>query len=122
MLRKLAFPICCIEKLSEWSGRVVGCFILGMIGVLIYEVIVRYGFSSPTVWAHETAQMLCSSYSMLIGAYALLYCAHVKMDLFYGWWAKRTQAREALGFLIPPSIKMIIFGLLTGVSVGRLYA
>ena len=32
------------------------------------------------------------------------------------------QAGGALGFLIPPSIKMIIFGLLAGVSVGRLYA
>lgn len=92
-MRKLAFPIRCIEKVSEWSGRVVGYLILGMIGVLMYEVIARYLFNSPTIWAHETSQMLYGSYCMLVGAYTLLYGAHVKMDLFYGRWSKRTQTR-----------------------------
>jgi len=91
-LQKLALTIHSIERLNEWSGRIVGYLVLPMMGVLLYEITSRYVFHSPTIWAHETSQLLYGSYCMLVGAYALLYGAHVKMDLFYARWSRRTQA------------------------------
>ena len=81
-----------IDNISEWSGRLIAYFVVGMMLVILIEVVARYVFQSPTRWAHETAQMLTGSYGIMAGAIALLYGTHVKMDLFYTRWSERTRA------------------------------
>ena len=92
-MRKLSGVMRGVDTLSEWSGRLIAYFVVGMMLVIIIEVIARYVFESPTRWAHETAQMLTGSYGMLAGAIALLYGTHVKMDVLYRRWSERTKAR-----------------------------
>jgi TRAP-type mannitol/chloroaromatic compound transport system permease small subunit len=47
-----------INSISEYSGRVVMWAVIALIVVLCYEVIARYAFNSPTIWALETSEML----------------------------------------------------------------
>ena len=92
-LSKLSGAMRGVDTLSEWSGRLIAYFVVGMMLVIIIEVISRYVFESPTMWAHETAQMLTGSYGMLAGAIALLHGKHVRMDLLYRRWSERTKAK-----------------------------
>lgn len=91
-MRVLSLIVSKIDAISEWSGRILFPLILVMMGVLIYEVVLRYVFNSPTVWAHEAATMTYGSYTVLGGAYVLLYNEHVRVDILYARCSKRTKA------------------------------
>jgi TRAP-type mannitol/chloroaromatic compound transport system permease small subunit len=78
--------------LSEWSGKVTAFLLLAVAGVIGYEVTLRYGFGSPTIWGAQLAQMLFGTYAVLGGAYALRYRVHVNMDALYARFSPRTKA------------------------------
>ena len=81
-----------IERLSEWSGRITAFLLLAVASVIGYEVTLRYGFNSPTIWGTQLAQMLFGTYAILGGAYALRHKTHVNMDALYARFSPRTKA------------------------------
>lgn len=88
-----------------WSGRIRGA--LGIGTVLICALMAAMlGVSSATV--------------LSMGAIAVpaMLARHYNKSLAVGI----VQAGGALGFLIPPSLMMIMYSFLTGVSVGKLFA
>ncbi|WP_037374368.1 TRAP transporter small permease subunit [Sediminimonas qiaohouensis] len=70
-----------IDWLNLWVGRLVSHLIWVGAAVLVFEVVSRYVFASPTVWAHGYTQRIYAVYFILIGAYALLRNAHVRVDI-----------------------------------------
>lgn len=70
-----------IDKLNLLVGRTVSFVVWFGAGVLVWEVVSRYGFDSPTVWAHGYTQRIFASYFILIGAYTLLRGGHVRVDI-----------------------------------------
>ena len=54
-----------------------------MMGVIAFEVIARYVFHRPTLWASDLAQMFLGAYIILGGAFTLLHKGHVNMDILY---------------------------------------
>lgn len=91
-MRKLGYIVHKIDTLSEWSGRGLFLLILVMIGTIMFEVVSRYLFNRPTMWSLDASTMVYGTYMIGAGAYALLHGAHIKMDLFYARWSKRTKA------------------------------
>ncbi len=81
-----------IDSISEWAGKCTSFLILPVIAVLAWEVISRYGFNQPTMWAHGTSQRLFAIYYVLGGAYVLRYRDHVNVDLIYSRFPPRTKA------------------------------
>jgi len=73
-----------IDAINEKAGRGIGFLIYPGIAICVLEVVLRYGFGNPTVWAHGYLQRIFAVYFILIGAYTLLYKGHVRMDLIYG--------------------------------------
>lgn len=97
-----------IDYISEWSGRVVSFLALLMIGVLVFEVISRYVFNAPTLWAHQLASHIFAVYGVLLGAYTLFLHGHVKVDIVHNIMSPRTKA-------IMDSITYLVFFLFVGV-------
>jgi len=81
-----------INKLNDWIGKVVCILILPMIAILLYEVIMRYAFNRPTVWAHEISGMLYAVYFLLGGAYALRWGGHIQIEFLYVRLSPRKRA------------------------------
>ena len=81
-----------VDKMNDWIGRIVGFLIYPIMLVLVYEVVMRYVFDSPTIWAHETSCMLYGAHFVLGGAYALQHNAFVNVEVFYMRFSKRTRA------------------------------
>ena len=50
-----------IDFVSEWSGKAVGYLILPIVGVMVFEVISRYAFNSPTIWSTDVVIMLAGT-------------------------------------------------------------
>lgn len=85
--RAIAF----LDGVSLWSGKIVAWLIFPMVGSLVYEVIARYAFNAPTVWAYDMTYMLYGSFFMLGSAYTLLRKGHIRTDMFYMNWPVRRQ-------------------------------
>ncbi len=81
-----------IDRLNGALGRAVSYAIwIGMV-VVVYEVVMRYAFNVPTVWAQGYAQRIFAAYFILIGAYTLIQRGHVRIDLFLGEPSTRRRA------------------------------
>ena len=82
-MQQLKFILHLIDNLSLWTGKVVSFLVLAMVGVTVYEVVLRYVFNSPTIWAFETNYLMFGAYSILGGAYTLYLKGHVNVDILY---------------------------------------
>lgn len=92
LLKFLTGFIKSVDALNDWVGRAVSFLIYPIMLVLVYEVVMRYVFDSPTIWAHETSCMLYGAHFVLGGAYALQHHAFVNVEVFYMRFSKRTRA------------------------------
>jgi len=81
-----------IDSISDWSGKIVSFVIYAGILILAIEVVSRYFFNSPTIWAHGYSQRIFGSYFILIGSFALLNNFHVRIDLIYQRFSIRVKA------------------------------
>ena len=81
-----------LDCISLWSGRLLSFLVLFMVGIIFWEVIMRYFFNRPTTWAMEAATMIFGIYMMGGGVYSLLKDGHVRMDIFYSRWSPRRKA------------------------------
>jgi len=80
-----------IDKIALWSGRIVSFLIIPMVLSLVWEVIARYFFNAPTVWAYDVTFMTYGTFFMLGSAYTLQRAGHIRTDSYYSGWSPRTQ-------------------------------
>lgn len=81
-----------IDSVSEWSGRLISCFVFFLALFLLYDVVMRFAFNAPTIWCHELSLHIFGAYAVLAGPYVLLHDEHVKIDLVYNLFSKRGRA------------------------------
>jgi TRAP-type mannitol/chloroaromatic compound transport system permease small subunit len=90
--RALLLTIRVIDRVvGEWSGRLFCWLIIPLVGGLTYEVLVRYLFNAPTIWAYDVTYMLYGAHFMLGAAHTLYSHGHIRTDIFYDKWSPRTQ-------------------------------
>jgi TRAP-type mannitol/chloroaromatic compound transport system permease small subunit len=105
-----------IDKISEWTGRIVSYLVYPLVGGVAYEVVARYLFNAPTEWAFDMTYMFYGTIFMLGASYTLLHKGHIRTDVFYGNWPARKQGKiDALMyiFLFFPGM---IFYLVAGID------
>lgn len=91
-MRPLALFVKAVDGTSVVVGKIVGYFmVLVMISSTI-EIVSRYFFNSPTIWAYEFGQYLFGAYFLLAGAITLYYREHVGMDVVASHLSPRKQA------------------------------
>lgn len=81
-----------IDTANDWVGRIFKWTLLVICGVLSFEVVSRYFFNSPTIWAQYIARQLLALVGCMGGGYAMLYNCHVQVDVFWERWSVRTRA------------------------------
>ena len=81
-----------IDNISEYTGKFCRWAIVLLALVMGFEVFSRYVLGKPTIWSFEISVMLYAFYFMMNASYALLYKAHVSIDIFYEHLSKRGQA------------------------------
>ena len=81
-----------IDKINDRVGNLLSYFLFFFFILLLMEVILRYFFNSPTVWANELAQMLFGAYAILAGGYIMRTGGHVNVDIIYSRLSKKSRA------------------------------
>ncbi|WP_308915024.1 TRAP transporter small permease [Jannaschia sp. LMIT008] len=81
------------DRLSVFIGRIAMMLIAILVGVMFYEVILRYAFEAPTLWANEMSLWLAVFIFLLSGLYAMQQRSHIRIYLLYDVcprWVQRT--------------------------------
>lgn len=81
-----------IEALTRFAGMLAALLILPLVGALVVEVVSRYVYDSPTLWAFETSYMVMGAIFMLGMANALRLGQHVTVDVLVLKMSPRVNA------------------------------
>ena len=81
-----------IERITTSIGIMASFAIVPLVLATCYEVLARYAFDAPTIWAYEIGYTLTGSHFLLGMAYTLAVGAHIRIDIFSGNFAPRTRA------------------------------
>jgi TRAP-type mannitol/chloroaromatic compound transport system permease small subunit len=87
----MARIITVIDRFSLVIGRTICWLTIPMFGAMVYEVIARYAFIAPTMWAYDISRMLAGALFMLGAGYGLSKGVHIRADFIYRNWSPRTQ-------------------------------
>jgi TRAP-type mannitol/chloroaromatic compound transport system permease small subunit len=81
-----------IDKLSIAAGKTVSILTLLVAVAIMYEIIKRYFFNEPTIWAAETTVFACCLVYLLGAAWTMVLDGHVRIDLLYASLTPRKRA------------------------------
>jgi TRAP-type mannitol/chloroaromatic compound transport system permease small subunit len=100
-----------IDALTRAVGKAIAWLVLPMVLSLVWEVVARYFFNAPTVWAYDMTFMLYGTFFMIGSAWTLQKGGHIRTDVYYGKWSHRTQAKVDLAcYLVLFFPAMAVFG------------
>jgi len=98
-----------IDAVNERVGNLLSYFLFFFFVLLLMEVVLRYFFNSPTVWANELAQMLFGAYAILAGGYILRTGGHVNVDILY---SRLSRKQKAVLDIVTSSLFFLFCGML----------
>lgn len=88
-MQKLLFFV---DRVSTFAGKFFAWSIVGLTGLISWEVFSRYVLNEPHAWVLDAQIMLYGAMFMMAGAYTLSQSGHVRGDVLYGFFEPRTQA------------------------------
>ena len=90
-----------IDSINETIGSLSSWLVIAMVIVILYEVIARYVFNSPTTWVFNGMRMIGGAIIVIGWAYAQLHNSHIRVDIFYTHFSARKKALvDILGSLL----------------------
>lgn len=106
----MAATITIIDKFSLRIGQIVCWITLPLCFAMVYEVVARYAFIAPTMWAYDMSRFMYGAMFMLGAGYALSKGVHIRADFIYRNWAPRTQGLiDATLYIVLYFPGMIVF-------------
>lgn len=82
------------DILSLICGRLAMIGVVFVVLIMFYEVVLRYVFEKPTLWANEFSLWLAGFIFLLAGLYAMQQRSHIRIYVIYDLmprWAKKTS-------------------------------
>lgn len=79
------------DLISAWCARCVRWLVLILMGIIVYDVVARYVFNTPTVWAFHISYMLGGTICILGAAYVFQIDRHVRIDILQRRFPQRTK-------------------------------
>lgn len=81
-----------MDRISEAIGNFLSWWIIPLTLVVAYDVLMRYLFRSPTIWAYEVALHIYSTCFLMAGAWVLKMDAHIRVDVIYLRFTSRLKS------------------------------
>ncbi|WP_373089047.1 TRAP transporter small permease subunit [Sneathiella sp.] len=68
-----------VDKYTLKLGRILAWGFIIIVVMMTYEVVARYGFNAPTIWAHEIAGIIAATAFVFGGAYCMADDSHMRV-------------------------------------------
>lgn len=105
-------------RFTDWLNAkfawIVAFLIFPMLIIMIWEIMMRYFFNSPSQWAYEISLFVFGAYVVLGGAYTQMTDGHVNVDIV---WGKLSLRGRAMLDAITSVLAFLFLGVLFWVSL-----
>ena len=91
-MSKTARLLLVIDAINDRVGHAFSFLLLPLMVITTLEVVARYAFKRPTIWAWDVNIILFGAIVAVGGAYNLLYNGHVRVDVIVSHLSRRTVA------------------------------
>lgn len=71
-----------IDGLNTTISNLTMWLIIPLVGVMLYDVVMRYCFNAPTLWGAELSMMVFGVYMIYAGPSSILQKVQVGVDIF----------------------------------------
>jgi TRAP-type mannitol/chloroaromatic compound transport system permease small subunit len=78
------------DKFNERLARVLCYALVVIMCIQVMDVVLRFFFNNPTIWAMDLNTMTFTGICFLAGGYALLHDTHVRLDILSRTWSPKT--------------------------------
>ncbi len=103
-----------IDGISIWSGKIVRWLAMLLSLVVLYEIIARYAFNRPTIWAFDLAMMISSTMFLMGAAFIQQQKGHIRVDVIFNMLPQRMRSALDiiffLFFFVPFAAVMVWWG------------
>lgn len=82
-----------LERLVVAVGIAAAMLLVPLVLATTWEVVARYAFGAPTIWAYEVGYLLTGSHFLLGLAYTLRQGEHIRIDVLSAHMAPSTRRR-----------------------------
>lgn len=80
-----------IDSISVFFGKSISILIIPMVYCLLHEVVGRYFFNAPTIWAGDLSVIMYGILFMIASPYCLKEGGHIRTDFLYNRWSDKTK-------------------------------
>ncbi len=78
-----------VDHISDWCGRLAGWLFFVVAAMVTYEVVARYVFHAPTIWAEEMS-LFCQIWATYLGAsYVLQHRDLIRIDILGNYFGPK---------------------------------
>jgi TRAP-type mannitol/chloroaromatic compound transport system permease small subunit len=98
-----------VDLINAKFAWFVALLIVPTVAVMMWEIIMRYFFNAPSLWAYETSLFIYGSYIALAGAYTLLVKGHVNVDIF---WSRLPLRWRSIVDVVTSALFFLYIGIL----------
>jgi TRAP-type mannitol/chloroaromatic compound transport system permease small subunit len=99
-----------VDGINEKSGRYTCWLAMPMMGVIVYEVLMRYFLRAPTIWAWDTVRLMLLLFAAFGAGYGLVHNVYVRVDIIFARLSPKRQAWVDL--LITGSLFLFFYSIL----------
>jgi TRAP-type mannitol/chloroaromatic compound transport system permease small subunit len=98
-----------VDTVTDKIGKTVSLLIILMTVITVIEVVSRYVFNNPTMWAWPINRQLFGVFILFGGSYTMLYGGHIRIELLYDRFSPRMKS---IARLIALACFLVFFGVL----------
>ncbi len=96
-----------IEVVTRACGDIAAALVVVLMLLMVYEVVMRYVFSAPTIWSYDLSTMTLGTIFVVSIAYTLLTDSHVRVDLLHPYLGRHAKTVvDLIGHGLVPSSKL----------------
>ena len=70
-----------VGAVNDWAGKMASYLLVPLTLVVVFEVIMRYFFDAPTIWAWDVNIQFLAVLTVVGGGYTLLHNSHIGVDI-----------------------------------------
>ncbi len=103
-----------VDGMNEFVGKATSYLVVPLTVIVVFEVVMRYVFDAPTLWAWDVNMYLGGLMTILGGGYVHLYKGHVSVEFLLEKWQPKNKALLDLilsPLIILPLIALFWYGL-----------
>jgi TRAP-type mannitol/chloroaromatic compound transport system permease small subunit len=98
-----------VDTVTDKIGKTASLLIVLITGITVIEVVSRYVFNNPTIWAWPINRQLFGVFILFGGSYTMLYGGHIRIEVLYNRFSPRMKS---IARLIALACFLAFFGVL----------